>query len=168
MHTAIKIAERLFPQKRLVFIFDNSSAHNSLAKDALTVTKMNVGLGGKNTPDMHDTVIPADNPSGRAGRVQSMQFDINLPDDHPYKEFEGKPKGIKVILEERGLIPTTALGKRGGLKTKGWLASVKLAKRPRLGSRSSMCSVPKNWLPLMGTAEMTPTMRKNSGQQIVV
>ena len=43
---------------------DNSSAHNSLVKDALTVTKMNVGPGGKNTPDMHDTVVPADNAHG--------------------------------------------------------------------------------------------------------
>ncbi len=43
-----------------------------------------------------------------------MQFDDNLPVGHPYKKFEGKPKGIKVILEEWGLIPTTAPGKWGG------------------------------------------------------
>ena len=40
-----------------------------------------------------------------------MQFDDELPLGHPYKDFKGKPKGIKVILEEWGLIPTTAPGK---------------------------------------------------------
>ncbi len=60
----MKIVECLFPNKHLVFIFDNFSAHNSLVKDALTVMKINVGPGGKNTPDMHDTVVPADNAHG--------------------------------------------------------------------------------------------------------
>jgi hypothetical protein len=31
-----------------------------------------------------------------------MTFDKNLPDDHPYKQYEGLPKGMKVILAERG------------------------------------------------------------------
>ena len=64
MEIAMKIAEHLFPNKHIMFIFDNSSAHNSLVKDALTVTKMNVGPGGKNTLDMHDTIVPADNAHG--------------------------------------------------------------------------------------------------------
>ncbi len=99
---AIKIAHRLFPNAVIHWIFDNSSCHGSLAKDALSATKLNIGPGGKNVPNMHDTVIPHDNPFRRGGLVQKMQFDDSLPSNHPFKEFEGKPKGIRVILEEHG------------------------------------------------------------------
>ena len=76
-----------------MYIFDNFSEHNSLAKDALTVTKMNIGPGGKNTPNMHDTVIPADNPHGFGGEVQTMQFDKHLPKNHPHKKL-GNDRGM--------------------------------------------------------------------------
>ncbi|KAJ7221810.1 hypothetical protein C8J57DRAFT_1253925 [Mycena rebaudengoi] len=99
--TAIPIARRLYPKAIIHWVFDNSSAHGSLAKDALTATKMNVNPGGK-VPDMHDTVIPLDNPYGHGGKIQKMTFDKDLPADHPHKQFEGLPKGMKVILSERG------------------------------------------------------------------
>ena len=110
MKLAIKMAKRLHPEKKIVFIFDNSSAHNSLAKDALSVNKMNVTPGGKAISNMRETEIPADNPHGLGGKIQKMQFDQELSADHPYKKFEGQAKGIKVILEERGLIATTPPG----------------------------------------------------------
>jgi hypothetical protein len=91
----------MFPKAIIHWVFDNSSAHGSLAKDALTATKMNVNPGG-NVPAMQDTIIPLDNPHGHGGKPQKMTFDTNLPDDHPYKKFEGLPKGMKVILAERG------------------------------------------------------------------
>lgn len=53
---------------------------------------------------MRDTVIPQDNPYGHAGEDQSMQFPAHLDDNHPDKKYEGLPKGIAVILEERGFI----------------------------------------------------------------
>jgi hypothetical protein len=62
---------------------------------------MNVKPGGI-VPKMQATEIPMDNPHGQGGKFQSMTFDENLPDDHKYKEFEGKPKGMKIILAERG------------------------------------------------------------------
>lgn len=99
----MKIFEASFPGKTGVWIFDNSSAHGSLSKDALTVTKMNVGPGGVQAV-MRDTIIPADNPHGLGGNPQRMVFDEDLPDDHPYKEYEGRPKGMRVVLEERKLI----------------------------------------------------------------
>lgn len=101
MKTAIKMAEWMHPDKKIVFIFDNSSAHNSLAKDALSVNKMNVGPGGKIVSDMRETVIPVDNPHGFGGKKQKMQFDKVLPETHSYKKYEGQAKGIKFILEER-------------------------------------------------------------------
>ncbi|KAJ7128547.1 hypothetical protein C8R44DRAFT_732881 [Mycena epipterygia] len=103
---AILIARRMFPKAIIHWIFDNSSAHGSLAPDALTTTKMNVNPGGK-VPEMRDTIIPDSNPHGHAGEAQKMTFDKNLPADHPYKEFEGLPKGMKVILAERGYTKDT-------------------------------------------------------------
>ncbi|KAJ7182123.1 hypothetical protein C8R46DRAFT_985245 [Mycena filopes] len=76
MARAIIIARRLFPNAIIHWVFDNSSAHGSLAKDALTATKMNVGPGGK-VPEMRDTIIPADNPHGR-GLSQSKPYLVRL------------------------------------------------------------------------------------------
>ncbi|KAJ7922645.1 hypothetical protein B0H13DRAFT_2655599 [Mycena leptocephala] len=88
---AISIARRMFPKAIIHWVFNNSSAHGSLAKNALTVTKMNVNPGGK-VPEMQDTKLVFDNP---------------LPDNHPHKKFEGQPKGMKVILAERGYTTNT-------------------------------------------------------------
>jgi hypothetical protein len=106
MAKAILIARRLFPNAIIHWVFDNSSAYGSLAKDALTATKMNVNPGGK-VPEMRDTIIPLDNPHGCGGQVQKMVFDKPLPNDHRYKQFEGLPKGMKVILAERGYTTNT-------------------------------------------------------------
>ncbi|KAJ7911740.1 hypothetical protein B0H13DRAFT_2479971 [Mycena leptocephala] len=91
------------------WVFDNSSAHGSLAKNALTVTKMKVNPGGK-VPEMRETVVPPDNPHGHAGKPQKMVFDNPVPNNHPHKNFEGQIKGMKVILAERGY-KTNNLGK---------------------------------------------------------
>lgn len=71
--------------------------------DGLHISKMNIGPGGV-ASKMRDTVIPLDNPAGHGGTPQAMQFPDHLPEDSLYKEFEGKPKGIRRVLEERGLI----------------------------------------------------------------
>lgn len=73
-------------------------------EDALNVSKMNVNPGGTNIPKMHATTIPHDNPFGHGGKTQFMEFEANLPDDHEHKSHEGKPKGMRVILQERGYI----------------------------------------------------------------
>jgi hypothetical protein len=106
MAKAILIARRLFPNTIIYWVFDNSSGHGSLAKNALTATKMNVNPGGK-VPEMRDTVILSDNPHGRGGQPQKMVFDNPLPANHSYKQFERQPKGMKVILAERGYILNT-------------------------------------------------------------
>jgi len=53
---------------------------------------MNLGPGGKQ-PCMH--------PGSFKGISQSMVF----PNDYPNEKLRGKPKGLKIILEERGLWP---------------------------------------------------------------
>jgi hypothetical protein len=81
-----------------------------MADDALCVSKMNVGPGGKQ-PNMRDSVIPVSNPFGYGGQVQSLVYPNALPNDHPHKKFEGKPKGMRVVAEERGYL-TGPEGKR--------------------------------------------------------
>ncbi|KAJ7788804.1 hypothetical protein B0H14DRAFT_3503735 [Mycena olivaceomarginata] len=66
MAKAILIARCMFLKAMIRWVFDNSSVHGILAKNALTVTKMNVNPGGK-VPEMHNTVIPLDNPWGDFG-----------------------------------------------------------------------------------------------------
>ena len=104
MGNAIKIAHFMFPDAIIHWVFDNSSAHGSLTKDALTITKMNINPGGKNVPDMHDTIILASNPFGHGGKIQKVQFDKDLPKGHPDKAFQGQPKSIKRILQEWGYL----------------------------------------------------------------
>lgn len=73
------------------------------SEDALNVNEMNVKPGGKQR-HMHPTRIPDDNPDPRLrGQLQSMVFDENLPPEHPDYIYCGQPKGMRRILEERGL-----------------------------------------------------------------
>lgn len=74
-----------------------------MPEDALTTSKLLVNPGGTQ-PFLRDTIIPLDNPFGHGGEPQPLVFPLHLPDDHPYKAFEGKQKGMRAILEERGYI----------------------------------------------------------------
>lgn len=68
---------------------------------------MNVGSGGKNSKPMHDTIIPMDNPDpALRGSLQSMVF----PLDH---SLAVQPKGMRIILEARGLLATLDQNKKG-------------------------------------------------------
>jgi len=82
-----------------VFAFDNSSGHACKAKDALVANRMNLRPGGKQ-PKMHNT-------KWGDGIEQSMVFlegdkewDTNIPIP---PELIRKPKGMKRVLQERGL-----------------------------------------------------------------
>ena len=90
-YKAIPIFEALFPNSIGVFAFDNSSNHSAFASDALVVKRMNIGPGG-NAPKMHDTFWGPNN------ERQSMNF----PD--------GRLKGVKQVLIERGLWKNNIVG----------------------------------------------------------
>lgn len=81
---AVDIAEAKYPGDKytLVWLFDQSSGHCAFRDDALNVNKMNVKPGGTQ-PKMRDTTWE--------GKRQRMV----LPD--------GRPKGMKRVLEERGV-----------------------------------------------------------------
>lgn len=79
---AIDIFEEKYPHARGLFLYDNAPSHRKTAPDALNANAMNVGPGGKQL-QMRATVWN--------GQVQSMC----LP--------TGVPKGMKMVLEERGV-----------------------------------------------------------------
>jgi hypothetical protein len=81
--TAIQIFEAAHPDCVCLFMFDQSSAHASLAPDALRAFDMNKSDGGKQRKQ-HDTVIPLSNPvAEHRGKPQEM----TLPN--------GSPKGLQ-------------------------------------------------------------------------
>lgn len=93
---AVKEFERLHPGCVAVFSFDQSQNHCSYADDALLVSRLNLSDGGSNQSIMRDTTW------GTANTVQQMWF---------WDNGIKKSKGIRRILEERGLW-------RDGLKKK--------------------------------------------------
>jgi transposase len=96
---AIPIFETLHPGLQAVFVFDCSSAYGAYAKSALRVESMNLIPGGKQSL-LCNTVIPCDDPhipEHLCGQPQSLVYDLSHP-IHP-----GKAKGVRAVLEERGL-----------------------------------------------------------------
>ncbi|TFY55036.1 hypothetical protein EVG20_g9466 [Dentipellis fragilis] len=93
---------------------------------------MNVKPGGQQ-PHMHDTIIPLDNAFGYAGQQQSFDFPSHLPEGHPDKSFEGKPKGMKQVLLERGYT-SQSLGFKGKKKLIGECAACKGRKARKVQS----------------------------------
>ena len=82
---AVKIAEIKYPKCdnwRHVWTFDHSSCHAAMPDDALDVNKMNVNPGGKQKVTRDGLYN---------GKVQHMNYAIGIP------------KGLRVVLEERGI-----------------------------------------------------------------
>lgn len=90
----LPIFEALHPGCIGVFLFDNSTNHGAFAKDALSTSNMNLYPGGKQ-PKMRNGCYE------KNGQIihQSMVMDSDMPSRYEI----GTPKGIKLVLEERGL-----------------------------------------------------------------
>ena len=87
---ALSIFEEAHPECVALFVFDQSSAHASLAPDALCAFDMNKGNGGKQRKQ-RDTMIPMNNPCTEfCGMPQKMTMET------------GDAKGLLQTLEERG------------------------------------------------------------------
>jgi hypothetical protein len=108
----ISVLEYKFPGKIIVFLFDWSSGHGKKPVDAIVLSKMSKGWGGKQ-PAMRSTTIlqhfSAPTVGGKAlclGDVQSLVFeDGDEPpfDDPNAVDFVGQPKGLAQVAYERGL-----------------------------------------------------------------
>ncbi|RPA97965.1 hypothetical protein L873DRAFT_1836176 [Choiromyces venosus 120613-1] len=90
---AIPAFETSFPGCQGLFAFDNAKNHQKYASDALRSGNLNLTPGGKNTLPMRDGWFK------KAGNPVTMHTQcMMLPD--------GRVKGLKIVLEERGLWPT--------------------------------------------------------------
>jgi len=104
----IPLFEYLYPGVVAKFIFDQSSACGMFADDVLNAKNMNVGPGGKKLK-MHSTTIPDDNPFPHLrGLHQDMVFPEDLPPNHIHYANCGQLKGMKIVLEECGLLAHVA------------------------------------------------------------
>lgn len=100
--TAITVFEAAHPGCQGLFLFDNATSHCAYANDALRANKMNKGWGGEQ-PHMRDGFYYTQ--SGRR-IVQKMSYGRGR---RIARCLWGQPKGMEIILKERGLWP------RGGL-----------------------------------------------------
>jgi len=92
VNKAIPIFEEAHPKCVALFVFDQSSAHTSLAPDTLHAFNMNKGNGGKQRKQK-DTTIPMNNPCHRFRRKpQKLTTET------------GEAKGLQQTLEECGFI----------------------------------------------------------------
>ncbi|CAB5393748.1 unnamed protein product [Rhizophagus irregularis] len=96
VNRAILIFEKTYSSAIAVFAFDNSSSHRKYADNALNANHMNL------------------NPSEKQAKLCNMIFNeqiqhMNFSDNYHDKNLRKKLKGMKIILEERGLWPLTGL-----------------------------------------------------------
>ena len=95
---AMRIFRVAFPDYQGTFAFDNATNHSSFAEDALVASKMKLGPGGAQ-PKVRDGWYVK---NGRR-RPQRMIFGVH----HENRDLRNAPKGIRRVLEERGLWRTT-------------------------------------------------------------
>ncbi|KAJ7865839.1 hypothetical protein B0H13DRAFT_2352779 [Mycena leptocephala] len=88
------------PGYQMLLMVDHSKGHRMYRLDAPLVSRMNLNPGGKQALMCDGWWMDRN-----VRRVQKMVF----PADHP--EHPGQPKGMKVILQERGLWPQGKLVK---------------------------------------------------------
>ena len=95
-----KVAQVLFkilhPGCVAVNAFDNSQNHNAMAPDALVASRLNLSDGGAHVPQLRDGWFIKDG----VRIIQPMQFDF------PGGRIQ---KGVRRILQERGLWPSRGL-----------------------------------------------------------
>jgi len=91
---AIPLFQAEFPGCRALVLFDNAKTPSKYADDALRVSKMNLADGGKHAKKMRTTyVLDRSHPQG--GYFRSIILE------------DATPKGLKTVLTERGLWPTS-------------------------------------------------------------
>ncbi|KAG1779490.1 hypothetical protein EV702DRAFT_1195449 [Suillus placidus] len=89
---AFKRAHR--PGYQALFLIDNSQGHSAYAEDVLLISCMNINPRGKQAQMRDGWFIDA----GGQKVIQPMMF----PSDH--HNHPNEPKGIKAVLQERGLL----------------------------------------------------------------
>lgn len=112
---AMPIFKILHPRFDALFLFDNSQNHRSLPPDVLRASVLNLSDGGENVQNQ------------RAGWfIDSNGIRMTQPMQRP----DGIQKGVRTILQERGL----------------WPASLKLSEASKLLSEQSDFKAQRSWL----------------------
>jgi hypothetical protein len=93
---ALPIFRILHPDCDALFAFDNSANHHAMAPDALVASRLNLSDGGKNVPKL------------RAGWFTDEHGQRT---EHAMQTPDGKRKGTRTILKERGLWPPRGLSR---------------------------------------------------------
>jgi hypothetical protein len=86
MKENFELFESLHPNKKLLFAFDNSMSHHKRAPDGLDAHLLPLKNDGKNAPMMRSTTFT----------------DINNNVVEQSMQINGRPKGLKTILQESG------------------------------------------------------------------
>jgi hypothetical protein len=101
---ALPIAQFLYPGFDLVFMFDNATSHSVYAADALRVANMCLGEGHQQAflrPGWYQHPI--------SGAIVNQPMWTSEPDPLVPGATKRVQKGIKVVLQERGLWPSSGL-----------------------------------------------------------
>lgn len=109
-----------------LFLFDNAAGYGSFASDALRAQDMNLDSGGK-APIMRNSYFTKD--------FILHQQQMNFPHDHPI--HPGKPKGLRIILTERGLWNNNL---RLDCSTKSCIDCKEIVKQRQKLSKSIVCT----------------------------
>jgi len=88
----IPVFEKSFPGCQGLFAFDNAKNHQKYASDGLRAGNLNLTPGGKNTLPMWDGYF-------------KMPHDPNTIHQEKMVICDGRLKGLKLVLEERGIWP---------------------------------------------------------------
>jgi hypothetical protein len=97
INSAIPIFELQFPGCQALFLFDNAPSYHSWPQDALRAQSMNLTPGGE-VPIMRDSWYIS-----RDGEMIIQETNYRIDDYSVNPELRGKPKCIKILMEERGL-----------------------------------------------------------------
>ena len=102
---ALPIAQFLYPGYDLVFMFDNATSHSVYAEDALRVANMCLGEGHRQSflrPGWHQHPV--------SGTIVNQPMWTWEPDPLGIPgAMKRVQKGIKIVLQERGLWPESGL-----------------------------------------------------------
>ncbi|KAF8581939.1 hypothetical protein K439DRAFT_1647755 [Ramaria rubella] len=111
----IPIFKRLYLGAVGEFFFDRSSIHSAFAPNTPNSKELNLRPGGKQRVMQITFILMAKPHLGLCGMPQEMVFPTDLPSNDPNYEHRGKPKGLRQVLKERGLLELLTTANQGKL-----------------------------------------------------
>ena len=104
VNVVIPIFEVTFPNAQALFLFDHATSHTADAPDALSASYMYMDPGGKQPHLRQGWYYKSNEVTFHYQKMSFDQDDLSVPE-----RWRGKPKGCKIVLQERGLWPAGGL-----------------------------------------------------------